>query len=281
MASGRDRPRVNRLLRFGGLTIGDGYIASVQQGLFEQLAAEAQSLAGGNRDGAQRAVVYHHLADSLGLNHVHALLAAQSALALEPAIARIEQAARRARWRLNGRERDALQARAAAFGGKLRDLDRQRCAAMLLAYRMIARPGLGDAARRIDPELEAAMVGVRANPGAAARRALFLAQQKAVEALIGGDLEAAIAELDWSLSPRPVKAAIALLRIPLSSFELAERRGLARVARQLRADKALPEKFARNPAQAFYTLQRQLAERRRRRAEFADLPPEEAVRLAA
>lgn len=256
-------------------------IASVHQGLFEQLRQEAESLAGRGRDSAQRAVVYHHLADSLGLGHVHALLAAESALAIDPAVARIESVVRGAWWRMRGGEREALLARVAAFGQALRELDRQRCAAMLLAYRLVATPRLGEACRRIDPELAAAIVAVRAHPVAATRRNLFLAQQKAVETLIGNGLEAAIAELAWPLRPSPVKAAIELLRIPMAQYERAERQGLARVARRLRASKAMPEKFAANPAQAYYALQRHLAARRRRNAGVDELSPDEAVRLAA
>ena len=47
------------------------------------------------------------------------------------------------------------------------------------------------------------------------------------------------------------------------------------------ASERLPEPFAANPAQAFFQLQRQTAERRRRAAEGEDLSADDAVRLAA
>lgn len=261
-------------------------IASHQHGLFEQMEVEAESLAGRARDSAQRAVVYHHLADSLGLAHGYALLAAHGALAIDPAIDELKRHVRRAWWRLGAGERAALLGRVATFGEALRELDRRRCEGALLAYRLAATPGLAEEARRqLDPALAAAFAACRSRPGGAdreARRALFAAHQRWAEALIGDRIEAAISDLDWRLGARPVAAAITLLRIPMSAYEQAERRGLARIERGLRRSKALPARFAANPAQAFYALQRQMAERRRRAAvDYAELSPDEAVSLAA
>ena len=58
-------------------------IASHQQGLFERLQVEADALAGRPRDAGQRAIVYHHLADVLGLAHSYALIAAGATLAID------------------------------------------------------------------------------------------------------------------------------------------------------------------------------------------------------
>ncbi|MDQ3144440.1 MAG: hypothetical protein M3Q57_06120 [Pseudomonadota bacterium] len=261
-------------------------MASHRQGLVEQLEVEAASLAGRARDSAQRTVVYHHLADSLGLGHAYALLAAHGALAIDPAIADLGRQVRRSWWRLRAGERAALLARVAEFGGALRELDQRRCERALLAYRLAAAPGLAEDARQgLDPALVAAFAACRAHrggPSLDARRALFAAHQRWAEALIGDGIEAAISALDWPLGARTVAAAVALLRIPMSAYERAERRGLERVERELRRSKALPAGFAANPAQAFYALQRQMAERRRRAAdEFVDLSPDEAVSLAA
>jgi hypothetical protein len=60
-----------------------------------------------------------------------------------------------------------------------------------------------------------------------------------------------------------------------------EKRGWARVERELRSDPALPAAFRANPAQHFYALQRLLAERRRQHwRELCDLEAD-SVALAA
>lgn len=261
-------------------------IASHQHGLVEHLEIEAQSLAGRTRDSAQRAVVYHHLADSLGLANGYALLAAEGALAIDRAVADLERAVRRAWWRVRGPERAAMLERVARFGEALRELDRRRCEAALLAYRLVATPGLGEQARgRLSPELVAAYTVSHAARGAAdagARRRLFLAQQRWAEVLIGDGIEEAIAALDWRLGARRVRSALKPLRIPLTAYERADKGGFGRVERRLRSSKALPAAFAANPAQAFFALQRQMADRRRRMAaQYDELSPDDAVRLVA
>lgn len=259
-------------------------IASHQHGLVEQLEIEAASLAGRGRDSAQRAVIYHHLADSLGLANVYALLAAEGALAIGRAVARLERAVRRSWWRLRGEERAAAVERVRRFGVTLCELDRKRCEAALLTFRLIATPGLGEQARsRLDPELVAAFAACRRGPSdAEARRALFAAQQRWAEALIGYEIDQAIAALDWPLGGRPVRTAANALRIPLRAYDRAERRGPGKLERRLRAAKELPASFASNPAQTFFTLQRRMAEQRRRAAaEYDELTPDEAVSLAA
>jgi len=261
-------------------------IASHQSGLIEQLDAEALALAGRGRDSAQRALVYHHVADMLGLAHGFALLAAHGALSIDATVARMERLARRAWWRLKRAERAALAERIAAFRDRLRDLDAERCSGVLMAYRLAATPGLGcEAANRLAPDLLAALrvaQSARGQADARARRALFEAHQRWADVLIGERLDQAIAELEWPLEPRALDAAVAALRIPARDYDRAERRGFARSERRLRASKLLPPLFAANPAQAFFQLQRQIAERRRRAADGEQgdhLPPDEAVRV--
>ena len=260
-------------------------IESHRAGLIEQLASEAVALAGQGRDSAQRAVVYHHVADMLGLSHGYALLAAQGALAIDPAVARMERRARRALWRLRGDERAALAGRIVAFGATLRALDAERCAGLLMAYRLVATPSLNaEAARRLDPELLAALRAAQSRRGQAdapARLALFEAHQRWAEMLIGDRVEQAVAVLAWPLRGRALRDAVEAVRIPLGAYARAERRGLERLERRLRASKRLPATFAANPAQAFFQLQRQVAERRRRAADGDDLSGDDAVRLAA
>ena len=260
-------------------------IESHRIGLIEQLASEAVALAGQGRDSAQRAVVYHHVADMLGQSHGYALLAAHGALTIDPAVARLERRARRALWRIGRDERAALEARIAAFGATLRVLDAERCAGLLMAYRLVATPSLsGEAAKRLDPDLLAALGAAQSQRGQAhahARLALFEAHQRWAEALIGERVEHAIAALAWPLSPRALRGAVEALRIPHVAYARADRRGLGRLVRRLRASKRLPAKFAANPAEAFFQLQRQTAERRRSAAEGDDLSGDDAVRLAA
>jgi len=262
-------------------------IASHQSGLVEQLEAEALALAGRGRDSAQRALVYHHVADMLGLAHGFALLAAHGALGLDEAVRRLERTARGAWWRLKRAERAALVERVAAFGGTLRLLDVERCSGVLMAYRLAATPGLGgEAAKRLDPDLLAALRAVQTVRGQAearARRALFDAHQRWADGLFGARLDHAVADLAWPLKSRPLRQAIAALRIAERDYQRAERRGLHRIERGLRASKLLPGLFAANPAQAFFQLQRHVAERRRREADGGlgdHLPADEAVRVA-
>ncbi len=260
-------------------------IESHRLGLIEQLESEASALAGRGRDAAQRAVVYHHVADMLGLAHGYALLSAHGALAIDEAVAGMGRRARRAMWCLSRSERAALAVRIATFGATLRELDAERCAGLLMAYRLAATPSLSAAAtKRLDGDLLAALrtaQSVRGQADAAARRTLFIAHQNWAEALIGERIDQAIAAIEWPLSERALSRAINALRLPLPAFERADRQGLARIERRLRVSKALPAAFKANPAQAFFQLQRQIAERRRSGADDDQMSPDDAVRLAA
>ena len=260
-------------------------IESHRLGLIEQLESEAVALAGGGRDAGQRAVVCHHVADLLGLAHGYALLAARGALAIDEMVARMERQARRACWRLKRDERGALAERIADFGAVLRELDAERCAGLLMIYRLVATPSLeGEAPSRLNPDLLAGLRAAQSTRGqadGAARRALFLAHQHWADVLIAERLDQAVAKLDWPLARTGLDGAIDALRIPLQAYEHAERGGLSRLERHLRRSKRLPANFAANPAQAFFKLQRQTAERRRRAAEGDDLSADDAVRLAA
>ncbi len=258
-------------------------IASHQMGLVEQLEAEAVALAGRPRDAGQRAIVYHHVADMTGLAHGYALLAARGALEVDPAVAAMERQVRRAWWELSRAERVALGERVAVFGEALRAIDGARCVAVLMAYRMTATPGLGgQAAKRLDAELVAALGEVQgAGSRIEVRRRLFVAHARWVGELIGARIDEAVAALDWPLKWTALGGAVAALRIPIAAFERAERRGMKRVEATLRRSKMLPAPFASNPAQAFFRLQRQVGERRRREADGDHLSPDDAVSLAA
>lgn len=257
-------------------------IESHRLGLIEQFETEAAALAGGPRDAGQRALVCHHVADMLGLAHGYALLSAQGALAIDEAVARIARRARWLGWRLSRGDRAALAERITAFGETLRGLDAERCAGVLTVYRLVATPSLAvEAERRLGGDLFVALGAAQATRGqtdTAVRRDLFHAHQRWAEALIGTRLDAAVEALGWPFGKRTLQQAIEALRIPVKAFQ---RGALARCARRLRRSTRMPEGFAANPAQAFFQLQRQIVERRRRAAEGEDLSADDAVRLAA
>jgi hypothetical protein len=109
---------------------------------------------------------------------------------------------------------------------------------------------------------------------------LFAAHPGGPDASLGDGVVAARAARAGPPAPREVDRAIAALRITARAYDRAERSGLGRIERRLRHSKLLPPLFAANPAQAFFQLQRQVAERRRRAADgdHGDhLPPDEAV----
>ena len=260
-------------------------IASHQSGLVEQLEAEAAALAGRPRDAVQRAIVCHHVADMVGLSHGYALLAARASLGIDDAVARMDRRARRWQWRSGRAERAALGQRVAVFGETLRRLDAERCVGVLMAYRLVATPGLGgEAERRLDPELLASLRAVQAGREQASgelRRDLFMAHRHWAEEAFGARLSDAGAALQWPFGPAAVRAAMAAVLIPARDYDRAERRGLTRIAARLRRAKRMPQGFAANPAQAFFNLQREVVERRRRNADGDRWSPDEAVMLAA
>jgi DNA end-binding protein Ku len=68
------------------------------------------------------------------------------------AIEELDSQVRRSWWRLSGVERAAQVERVERFADTLRTLDARRCAGALLAYRLVATPGLaGEAQRRLEP----------------------------------------------------------------------------------------------------------------------------------
>ncbi|QNN65576.1 hypothetical protein H9L12_03065 [Sphingomonas rhizophila] len=251
-------------------------IASYQHGRIEQLAEEARGLAGRECDHVQRAIVYHHLYQHSGDRHAYALIAAQAALRLEDALANVEAAAERSWWRIGRARAAALAERARDFAAALRTIDRDRCEAMQLAYRLAHTHGLSTLAEdQLPEELRQAFASDD-------RRALFLAHQQWVENRWGLALEAAIHRLEWPLRKGAVERAIAALRPGVAMFSAVERRGFTVFERKLFTDDALPRAFAGNPGQHYYRLQRDLADKRRRaRAEACDLAADDTVVLAA
>lgn len=245
-------------------------IASHQHGLAEQFAHEAAGLAGRPGDAVQRAIVGHHLYQHSGGRHTFALIAAEAALALDRRLARLARAAMR--W---PRRDAALAARVATFASEARAVDRERCEAMLLAYRLATTPGLRGAGIGSEAGLDGAFTE-------GAPRDDYLLHSRWAEARWGERIEAAIDVLDWATPPRDLGRAITALRLPVELFDRAERKGWGRTERAVTTDRALPRGFASNPGQHYYAIQRGLAERRRKlTGEWLDLAPDEAVAIAA
>ena len=235
------------------------------------MAEEAMGLAGRGTDLVQRTIVYHHLFDHSGGRHAYALLCAEAALTLDSAIGAMRKAVRHSRWRLRGARREAAIARVEAFANAVSEIDRARCEAMWIAYRAAQHAATS-------PLVPDALGDLKDCDAAA----LFAAHQAWAEAQWGIDIEAAIAALDWPLSPAPVIAAVGSLRVSTVRFNSAARQGLRKVEGGILGDKRLPAKFAANPARHYYALQRAMAARRRdAQCNLDDFAPEDSVRLAA
>jgi hypothetical protein len=258
-------------------------IASHRLGLIEQFEGESLALAGRPQDAVQRAIVCHHVSDMLGHAHVFSLLAAQASLALDEALDRLDRAARRWRWGIGRAERAALAERVAEFGTALRAIDAERCAGLLMAYRLVANAGLGDAAAdRLDPALVTALRAVqvaRGKSSVAERRALSEAHCE-WDARFAERVAQALDELAWPVGRSAPARVVVAWTISAASLARVERRGTKRIEKGLRRSKRMPADFAANPAQAFFKLQRRVVERQR--GDDGDhLSPDEAVRLAA
>lgn len=259
-------------------------IASHQQGLIEQLEEEVAALAGRPRDHGQRAIVLHHLYDHSRGAHGWALAEARRELHIAGALAELEQRIGRWGWMISDREgaRAALATLAKALGG----VSRARCAAAYSAYRLSATRALrSEAEQRVPGEL----LNLLDRCHAARRQGNAEVDQAALAEL--SELHAASAvELDvlesaWADVRRTgiARAATKLLgeKTMAGLRQRDTKRGWPKVEAELRNDPALPAAFRANPAQHFYALHRDLAERRRQQwREACDREPD-AFELAA
>jgi len=261
-------------------------IAAHQHGLIEQLEEEVLSLAGRKGDHGQRAVVLHHLYDHSCGNHGWALAEARRATRIAAGLATLERKLGRWGWRASNREqaRAALKLLAQALG----EAGRARTAAAYRAYRLSATPALrAEAEKSLPPVLFSVLdhchATRRAGEDFAAEARLTLAGESEVFAASAVDrvaLETAWKAIDATGLRRAARRLIsdeALSRTAARD----ERRGGAKVERQLRNDPSLPASFRANPAQHFYALQHMLRERRRQHLrEACDREPD-AFELAA
>ncbi|HET9335789.1 MAG TPA: hypothetical protein VFO12_05200 [Sphingomicrobium sp.] len=261
-------------------------IAAHQQGLLEQLQEEASALAGRAREHGQRAVVLHHLYDHSRGGHVWALAEAGRALRIARGITVLQRRLDRWGWVIARREEaaTALDRLVNALG----EASRARTLAAYRAYRLSATPALRSEAERIlPPDLLVAFDHCHA-----ARRAREDLPVEIRDQLAVGSEAIALAAMD---SKRLIAAwaAIEATGLGRAAHRLLgdralargaardRRRGWPRVERELRDNPSLPASFQANPAQHFYALHRDLAERRRQQwREACDREPD-AFELAA
>ena len=261
-------------------------IAAHQQGLIEQLDDEVAALAGRPRDHVQRAIVLHHLYDHSRGGHVWALAEARRALWLAASLAALERRIERWGW-LVGR-RDEAHAALALLAETLGEAAQRRTAAAYRAYRLTATAALRNAA---EEAIEPSLLELLDQCHSARRSGSDLPDETrqmladASEQLASAAVEAEAIAAAWSaIDATSLRRAA---RRPLGGKAMArqaardERRGWAKVERQLLADPALPAAFRANPAQHFYALQRLLQQRRRQQwREACDREPD-AFELAA
>jgi hypothetical protein len=259
-------------------------IAAHQLGLIEQLQEEVAALAGRPRDHVQRAMVLHHLYDHSCGAHRWALLEARRELYLAHALSRLAKRIDRWGWLASGRDR--ARTALAEFADAIGKASQARCAAAYLAYRLSAVPALRAEAELRVPE---ALLDQLIRSHLARRTGQVEvdldeladnSERHSIAAVDGQALESAWAEIKTMWLGR---SAIKWLgdRTLARSAERDAKRGWDRVERDLRGDTSLPAAFVANPAQHFYALHRDLAEKRRQQwREACDREPD-AFELAA
>jgi hypothetical protein len=259
--------------------------ASPLQQTYESLKAEAVVLAGGLRDLAQRATVYHHLYAASGGNHAFPLIAAHGTLWAGGYFRRGLRWSEWLSWQyaLSPRFRRLQLQRLADFADAFRDINRRVCVETYINFHFTSRHGLDPAAAELVP---ADLLGPL-NQMHAARRAgsaLSDAEKLAVfeahfrneqQHIVGPAIAAAVAAFDWPLvryiALRPLvrfayfSAGRALrfrnfadrderIARGLTAFELAAQVGWKTVEQALRQYDVLPEAFFAHPVEYFARL---------------------------
>ena len=252
---------------------------------YAQLRNDAERLAGGLNDLAQRAAVYHHLFEHSAGNHAFPLIAAHGAMWASGYF----RLGMRLGWWWSWRyaatptQRRHRLRQLAAFADDFRDINRRVCVETYTTYHYTAR--FGD-----HPDAEALVPGAlldQLNRCHAARRsgrplstqqkralfcAFFLYEQ---EAIVGPAVDAAAARFDWtsmkwlalrplirfSYFPFPVRLvfrdfASTQERIEkgFRAFDLAARVGWRRVEESMRDYRVLPDAFFAGSAEHFADL---------------------------
>jgi len=242
-------------------------ITAHQQGLIEQLDADASSLAGRPGDHCQRAVVLYHLFDHSGGTHEWALAEAVRELRLAAAFIALRCWVRRWGWALPRREQ--VEEGIGRLAQRVGEGSQARCVAAYRAYRMTASaPLTGEAERLLAPCLFDALRqchGARRSGEAMAgsdRQSLY-SESEALAASCVDELALAAAwgVVEATLAGRKARRLVgarALARLGSPGTA----RARTRMERWVRRNRLLPGSFRANPAQHFFALQFALAQRR-------------------
>ena len=261
-------------------------ISAHRQGLIEQLDEEVAALAGRARDHGQRAVVLHHLYDHARGAHGWALGEARRGLIIAARLDALRKRVERWGWMMGGR--DEARAALALLGEALGEEARQRTAAAYRAYRLSATAALhAEAEAAIPPELLASLDRCHAARRSGQTLSIELqrelaaaSEQFALDSVDRAGVSVAWYAVEKTRLRRAARRLLgdkALKRATLRD----ERRGWARIERELRAHPTLPAAFRANPAQHFYALQQTLQKRRHQQwREACDREPD-AFELAA
>jgi len=182
---------------------------SMLEQAYVALRAEGTRLAGGLRELAQRAAVYHHLYEHSGRNHIFPLIAAHGALWAGGYFAFGMKLGRWLSWThsLKAAERTQLLERLEAFADAFREVNRQVCIDTYTNYHFTERFGdHPEANRLVSPELLAALNRVHAARRSgieladSERRKIFSSHFEDEQVrVVGPRIEAAVAEFDWPL----------------------------------------------------------------------------------
>jgi hypothetical protein len=179
------------------------------QNYLRRLHRDAQLLAGGLSDVAQRATTYHHLFEDSGGNHVFPLIAAHGALWSQRYFAFGMKLARALSWQypFSAARRTTQIAAVARFADAFREINRRVCVECYVMYHFTARWGdHPEVGRFVAPPLLNSLAEVHAARRAGhelrvdAKRRIFAAQfLDEQQRIVGPAIDSAQAEFGWPL----------------------------------------------------------------------------------
>lgn len=249
------------------------------------LKSEAEKLAGGLNDLAQRATVYHHLFEDSGRNHIFPLIAAHGAMWARGYFQFGMSLGRWCSWQyaLSPRVRRERIEQLHAFADAFRDINRRVCIDTYTAYHFTAEFGAHPQAGKFVPS--AILIGLnRCHAARRSRRELTTAEKRELfeaaflneqETVVGPTIDRAVAGFDWpvmkrlALRPRirfayfPVRERLVFRNFSdmderiargLFAFDVAARVGWDRVEAALREYEILSAEFFANSARHFASV---------------------------
>ncbi len=260
------------------------------QSFYDSLQRDAQRLAGGLTDLAQRATVYHHIFEHSGRNHIFPLIAAHGALWAR----RYFHVGRQLGWwcslqyAMSPERRRERLAELANFADSFRDINRRVCIETFVSHHFTERFGdHSDANQFVQPSLLFALNRCHAarrrgrelstNEKCAVFKAFFLNEQ---DSIVGPAIERATASFQWPLMKfvalRPI-IRFAYFRNQrfffnnfankderiekgLRAFDIASTAGWDRVEASLRDYDILPDAFFAGSAWHFATVREAVLE---------------------